>query len=97
MSKANASKACALSLIRQLYQANIIGPFAGGKRNSGDTTPFAVILNSDIEEDMDRLVYDLGLRPSVSFIGLSLILQLIFRRALLLSKEGFPKIVSRNS
>jgi len=65
LNKATASKACALSLIRQLYHAKVIGAFSTAKKNSSETTPFAVVLHPDIEDDLDRVIYDLSLRPVV--------------------------------
>ena len=65
LNKATASKACALSLVRQLYHAKVIGPFSTTKKNSSETTPFAVVLLPELEDDLDRIIYDLSLRPMV--------------------------------
>lgn len=66
--KVAASKTCALSMVRQLYDWKIIGPAVpstvGSKKNSqGDTKPFPVILRLGNEKHLDRTLLEHQISP----------------------------------
>ncbi|CAH8484978.1 unnamed protein product [Heterobilharzia americana] len=58
-----ASRACCLSLVRQLFHAGEIEPYTGEKRKKKHTevAAYNVILNSKVEENLTRVLDNLGL------------------------------------
>ncbi len=66
--KVAASKTCALSMVRQLYDLKIIGPAVpptvGSKKNpQGDTKPFPIILRLENERLLDRTLLEHQISP----------------------------------
>ncbi|KAF5404215.1 putative ATP-dependent RNA helicase A [Paragonimus heterotremus] len=65
--KQMASRACCLSLVRQLFHAGEIGAFTGEKKKKkhDEVPPYSVDLNASLEQSLASLLDDLGLQPSV--------------------------------
>ncbi|KAK4029626.1 dosage compensation regulator [Daphnia magna] len=66
--KALASKSCALSIVRQLYEMKFIGPSGttvGTKKNQVETKPFPVILRDELEKELNKTIVEFRLLPSI--------------------------------
>lgn len=66
--KALASKSCALSIVRQLYEMKFIGPSGttvGTKKNQVETKPFPVILRDELEKELNKTIMEFRLLPSI--------------------------------
>ncbi|KAA3676381.1 ATP-dependent RNA helicase A [Paragonimus westermani] len=65
--KQMASRACCLSLVRQLFHAGEIGAFTGEKKKKkhDEVPPYTVNLSASLEQSLASLLDDLGLQPSV--------------------------------
>ncbi|KAF0307755.1 ATP-dependent RNA helicase A protein [Amphibalanus amphitrite] len=63
--KQAASKACALSLVRQLFHLGVIEPFSGTlkKERSEEMPAYPVAVSPELSEQLDKLLDKLGLKP----------------------------------
>ena len=64
-----ASKACALSVVQQLYQMEFIGPagslVSGSKKNQVEIRPFPVVVRDELERELNRTILEHRLSPSL--------------------------------
>ena len=65
--KQQASKSCALSLVRQLYHLNVIEVFSGimKKKDPADSIkPYSVVLDPELEESLTAAIETIGVEPA---------------------------------
>jgi hypothetical protein len=79
--KVLASKACALTIVQQLYQMEFIGPagslVGGSKKNLVETKTFPVIVRDELERELRQTLLEYRLLPTlvVCFLEISLFSQ----------------------